>query len=276
MNSPSAAEGIRPGFWGGGEGLHYPDGDIGGGGGAGRADGRAELYYGRGAGVGREARESLLSWLDPGEEERRNRRLFPKDRLNYGLSRALVRYALSLWWRGRHGGGDWEVKPAAWRFAADARGRPEAILPAELAARGAAPPRFSLSHTAAATAVAVAGTGKVGVDLESRRRQVDGLSLARRFLAGCEFRDVAGRSRPGERRDRFLLYWTLKEAYLKALGLGLAGKLSSFAVRPGPGGAVLLYDRERPAGDWRFFTYRLPGGIAAALALEGAGPPPSG
>lgn len=108
---------------------------------------------------------------------------------------------------------------------------------------------LNLSHTDGLVALAVART-PVGIDVEDRERRGRTIELADRFFAPSE--SAALRALPPERqRQRFFDLWTLKEAYIKARGQGLAIPLASFAFDP---------DRD-PLGfspqpgdpiDWRF------------------------
>jgi 4'-phosphopantetheinyl transferase len=66
----------------------------------------------------------------------------------------------------------------------------------------------------------------VGVDVEAGARLGDPLPLARRFFAAREAGELAAAT-PEARRARFLELWVLKEAVLKARGVGLAGQLAS-------------------------------------------------
>ena len=75
----------------------------------------------------------------------------------------------------------------------------------------------SLTHTAGAVAVAVAAEGKVGVDVEVLTRDIDPRDGFRRFFTDAEWTWI----HQAETTARFLRLWTLKEAWSKAIGLGL-------------------------------------------------------
>ncbi len=120
-----------------------------------------------------------------------------------------------------------DLAPAAWRFAAAARGKPYLVAPpCDL--------RFSLSHTRGMIAVAVADDVEIGVDVEAPRGAREPMKLAERFFAPPEI--TALREAPDEdaRRDLFLQFWTLKEAVVKATGEGLARALNGFSVAGAP------------------------------------------
>src|SRR5690606_35000212 len=87
---------------------------------------------------------------------------------------------------------------------------------------------FNLSHTRGMAVLAVTRAGEVGVDVESVQRRVELLALSERYFAASEHRRIAQLSGPAQ-REQFFRVWTLKEAYLKACGLGLRIALDSFA-----------------------------------------------
>lgn len=84
---------------------------------------------------------------------------------------------------------------------------------------------FSVSHSGSLGLIAIAeGVRPVGVDVERIRSDTDFRALAARFLHPDEAAAI------GDDRDAFFRCWTRKEAVVKALGLGLAHPLDSFAV----------------------------------------------
>lgn len=88
--------------------------------------------------------------------------------------------------------------------------------------------RFNLSHSGALTLLAFTRGREVGIDVECEERKIDHVKLAERFFAPAEAAVV----RDGG-RAAFFRIWTRKEAYVKALGLGIAGLgLGSFSVFP--------------------------------------------
>jgi 4'-phosphopantetheinyl transferase len=84
----------------------------------------------------------------------------------------------------------------------------------------------SVSHSAEWAVCAVGGRGAVGVDVEQPRENRQLAEIARGRFAREESDWVAARPSP-----RFYLLWVLKEAYLKALGLGIAGGLDALQCR---------------------------------------------
>jgi 4'-phosphopantetheinyl transferase len=92
-------------------------------------------------------------------------------------------------------------------------------------------PRFSVSHSDAIAVLAVSGDREVGVDVEALRPVRDPDALARRWLPADELEAyLAARGDvPGE---AFLRLWTRREAYLKALGVGISGPEIHASIDP--------------------------------------------
>ena len=91
---------------------------------------------------------------------------------------------------------------------------------------------FSLSHTRGLAACAVGRPYALGIDAEAWRTPAP-IELASRYFAPTEVRLLIARA-PAERPSTFYRLWTLKEAYLKATGQGLAAPLDSFAFSLDP------------------------------------------
>ncbi|HEY4120507.1 MAG TPA: 4'-phosphopantetheinyl transferase superfamily protein [Byssovorax sp.] len=164
-----------------------------------------------------EEAERCAEWealLTDAERERRDRFVVARVRHEYLVTRALARTTLAA-----YAGLD----PRALEFESNAWGRPEIALPE--AARAL---RFNLSNTIGLVAIAVARDIEVGVDVEDTQRRGETVAVAHRFFAESEVRDLGLVPEEG-RRARFFDYWTLKEAYIKARGMGLAIPLEQFA-----------------------------------------------
>jgi 4'-phosphopantetheinyl transferase len=155
--------------------------------------------------------EALLS-----EDERRkcSRFVFEKDQHTCLVTRALVRTVLSRYA---------PVPPERWRFAFNEYGRPAIDEP-----RDERWLRFNVSHTTGLVVCLVARQREVGVDVEDRKRSGQLLEVADRFFSPFEVEALRALPRE-EQLDRFFFYWTLKESYIKARGMGLAIPLSQFS-----------------------------------------------
>ena len=85
-------------------------------------------------------------------------------------------------------------------------------------------PPFSLAHSGGLVVCALAPHGRIGVDVELPRPRDVG-AIAERYFSSEESRWVGAELR------RFLRLWVLKEAYLKALGVGISGGLDTLQCR---------------------------------------------
>lgn len=111
--------------------------------------------------------------------------------------------------------------PAGWTFQEGPRGRPEIASPSTSL-------RFNLAHSGGIVACVMTDGHEAGVDVEDLERRPVERELWHRFCAPSEADDIE-RCAEIDRQRRFLTYWTLKEAYLKARGLGIAVHLADVA-----------------------------------------------
>jgi 4'-phosphopantetheinyl transferase len=180
--------------------------------------------------------------LDAVETRRWQRYRFDKDRHLFLVGHALLRSTLSRYA---------DVDPARWRFRLQEFGRPEVAGP-----QTNLDLRFNLSHTRGLAVVLVTLGTDCGVDVEPADRSVDIESLARRNFADSERTDVLARADEDQRR-RFLEYWTLKESYIKARGVGLALPLTKFTMTVGDR-VTIAFDPaiDDDPEDWQFHLVR--------------------
>ena len=175
-----------------------------------------------------------LAWLQPDERTRFDRYRFDRDRMMFLLGRVMARSLV---------GQALDVAPTAWRWREGAHGRPEIDAPGTTT-------HFNLAHSAGLVACAVARGREVGVDVEDLAREATDAALVRRYCSPEEALDIEGR---GARwRDRFLEYWTLKEAYLKARGVGISVHLSDISFSIGPEGVRVAFVRSLEGADTRW------------------------
>lgn len=128
---------------------------------------------------------------------------------------------------------------------------------------------FNLSHSGHYLACAVAWRRDVGVDVESLASACDAESIAAIYYSPAEQADLA-RLSGAARHARFLYYWTLKEAYLKARGGSLDGQLDAIHFEPHEDGTVMVRDDfDKDADDhWGFTVVSVLPGCQVALCWE--------
>jgi len=151
--------------------------------------------------------------LNDHETARMQRFLFERHRHTYLVAHALVRTTLSHYAA---------LAPDAWRFIFNKHGRPD-IDPAH----GCGTLQFNLTHTNDLAVVAVARSD-VGVDAEDVTRRSSTIRVAEHFFAPDEVTQLHG-MQDAAMTSRFFDFWTLKEAYIKARGMGLALPLHAFS-----------------------------------------------
>ena len=184
--------------------------------------------------------DSYKALLSKDEHERMARLVFDRDQRAFVITRAHVRTMLSRYAA---------VTPTDWRFVENVHGRPEILdRPA-----GTPDLRFNISHTDGLIACAVTIGREVGVDVEHTGRHLTH-DIAGRFFAPDEVADL--RKLPLDDQERvFFDYWTLKEAYIKARGFGLALPLGEFAFKlnpPGPPAITFLPSLDDDPSTWQF------------------------
>lgn len=152
--------------------------------------------------------------LNEEERERQQRFRFQRLRHQYLITRALVRTTLSRYA---------PIAAPHWHFDKNDYGRPEIANSEPLP-----PLRFNLSHADGMIICGVVLQRDIGVDVEDSQRQARTIEIADRFFSAQECHDL--RQLPvAQQPDRFFDYWTLKESYIKARGMGLALPLGQFS-----------------------------------------------
>ena len=196
-----------------------------------------------GLGVPRETVARLLATLSLEERERAARHHFDHERRRFIIARGVLRGVLAHYLG---------TSPSQIGLVRNASGR--STLGPEWAGRL----RFSLTHSADLTLVAIAANADVGVDVERVRVHRDWAEIAHVYFSTAEREHLA--SLPNHRRAvAFIRCWTKNEAFRKALGDSMAS--------PHPAGSSELAE----ARSWSIHTLRPAPGYIGALAIEGSG-----
>jgi 4'-phosphopantetheinyl transferase len=140
--------------------------------------------------------------------------------------------------------------------------------------------KFNMSHANGIVGIAVSRCD-VGVDVELMGRRVKGagneIKLARRYFSDVEVDSIERYSDDEERRKAFIKIWTLKEAYVKAVGRGIGAPpgLKAFGVTVADDQTVSFFPgMNEPGKDLRWhFSLLEPfeGSIAAVCVQSGGG-----
>jgi 4'-phosphopantetheinyl transferase len=204
-------------------------------------------------------------YLDSAEKKRAAAFKFDGDRQHYQAAHNWLRQLLSRYAC---------VPPAEWYFSYNAYGKPFIANPdyTDL--------QFNLSHTKGLIACAIRHDQAVGVDVEGHKVINDLAALCDYSLAERERDYVFSNADSQQQQQRFLTCWTLKEAYIKALGKGLSCPLQQFSITYEQQEWVLRTEQlgsdTTPCQSWYFLSIALPQAFCLALAiptLEGDSPP---
>jgi len=180
--------------------------------------------------------------LSPEEQKRNQRYVFEKDRICHLLTRVFIRKLLAAYLA---------VAPSELQFEENNHGRPALIWP-----DGKSKLNFNLSHAGKMIVCGVVQEGTIGIDVEPIDREVK-IHLASSFFAKIELEELS-KLPPEQQKEHFLRLWTLKEAYIKARGKGLAIALDSFAFYNFEEKGMCFWEQfsEESKGHWSFFSLK--------------------
>lgn len=192
------------------------------------------------------------------DERRREQRFhFRKDRDRFLMTRALVRTALSRYE---------PVDPGEWVFTANAYGRPEI----DVLSMGPVDLCFNVSHTAGLIVLGVTRSRALGIDVENVCARMNPIEAAKQVFSATELATLA--RLPAEHQlDRFFEYWTLKESYIKARGMGVSIPLDKFSIQLEQDGLIDLQITPELCDDprrWQLCQIRMGGAYVLALCAE--------
>lgn len=201
--------------------------------------------------------------LNAQERARERSFYFSEDRKRHVIAHALLRMVLS-----KESGG--AVAPQHWEFTVGSFGKPS------LTGTFASSLSFNLTHADGLAAVAVTREGGIGVDAE----RISGNSATQSDWRGLFSPHEAAAIEalpPAERAARFLEYWTLKEAWVKAVGGGLTFPFERPAFCfTAEQSMELCVEQEKQAERlrWKFWQLRIPEDFVVAVCVERTTPDP--
>ena len=156
----------------------------------------------------------LATFLSIDELARANRFHFPEHKKRFIAARGILRQLL---------GNYMQTSPNKLKFEYGDQGKPRLAT-----SMGNSSLQFNISHSQNYALYGFTYHDPIGVDLEYLREMKDAVKVAKRFFSPREYRMIA--NLPSEQQQRvFFKLWTAKEAYLKAIGTGLA-ELASIEV----------------------------------------------
>lgn len=194
-------------------------------------------------------RAGALDILSADERARSERYAYDPDRDAFIAARAQLRLVLAA---------SAGTTPARLTFASNAYGKPTLVGTAHDL-------RFNVSHTHDLVVCCVTRQHEIGVDVETLG--VPPLEIVERFFSDPEIAAIAALPSDARRRA-FYETWTLKEAFIKARGVGLSMPLNTFAVRIDPPGLLPYGDVTTPDRWWLHRVTSVPN-HALAICVEG-------
>lgn len=202
------------------------------------------------------ALERLLAVLCGEERQRAAKFVFARHKEHFIAARGILRHILARYL---------SKPPSELLFEHNSYGKPS--LRAD--ACGGRPLHFNVSHSGGLALYAFSNDVPVGVDVEQVRQDFATGEIAESFFSPAEVRAFKGLP-SHSKTEAFFNCWTRKEAYIKALGMGLSHPLERFTVSLAPGTpAQLLCDETDPteAARWSLRDLPIDPGYAAALAV---------
>lgn len=173
------------------------------------------------------------SLLDSEEQTKQQRFHFEKDRHQYLITRSCLKILLSRYCQ--------DVQPQQWQFVKNSYGKPY------IANKLPTPLFFNLSHTKGKIVIAVSASDCIGVDIEYQKRDAKIDDLAKTVFSPEE-NDYYNHLPSEEKQPYFFLLWTLKEAFIKALGKGITLPMTDLLYRDGQ---IKLTNQ---SADWQFWS----------------------
>jgi 4'-phosphopantetheinyl transferase len=121
-------------------------------------------------------------------------------------------------------------------------------------------PPISISHTGDFIACCIAGSGDIGIDIETNNEKREVNSVASKFFSAEESAWLD--SQP---KDRFFMLWVLKEAYVKAIGRSIFGGINRLRCTVTPPHINVLGNADRMH---HLCLYRLGGKFLASASSD--------
>ena len=190
------------------------------------------------------------------QETTRYRRFhFPADSHHYLIAHTLLRHTLSKYA---------DISPAGWTFSHGKHGRPEISNPNMAALR------FNLTHTAGLVGCVVTLDNDCGIDAELISDRHNPAGVAERMFSAGECLEMQ-QLKDAAQLDYFFTRWTLREAYVKARGIGISFPTRKLQFRVDDKAGVTVKfeaDLQENERDWCFYLLRPTPEHLAAIAVR--------
>ena len=195
--------------------------------------------------------ETYFRCLSGDERSRADRFRFPDDRRRYIVARGTLRHLL---------GKQFDRPPQTIEFCYGKYGKPSVVSDND----GSCNFHFNVSHSGELALCALGRRHRVGIDIEKLKpiQRLD--SMMERCLSDKEIAQVGDETNSTR---AFLQRWTCKEAYLKAIGVGLSQPMKTIEVEISP--FKLVYVPKDCEGGWYLHPIKVPDEYVSALVTEG-------
>jgi 4'-phosphopantetheinyl transferase len=201
--------------------------------------------------------EQLRHLLSADERVRADRFHFRSDSNRFTVARAFLRITLGKYLR---------TDPGDIEFDYSKYGKP-CLAPF---ANESTQLKFNLAHSGNRALYAFTRGREIGIDLERITPQLAVEGIARRFFSTTEVKLLEAVA-PHVRTQAFFNCWTLKEAFVKAKGVGISLPLNQFDVTFAPFAPVVLLRtrwNEAEALRWSLQTIDAGADYVGAIAVE--------
>lgn len=192
--------------------------------------------------------------LDPAEQERASRFHFEQDRRSYSTTRGTLRILLGKYL---------QLDPRKLTFEYSEHGKP--FLPSHPHLQ------FNASHSGNYSLIAVTHDYSLGVDIEQHKKDIDAEGIIQRYFTPAEIKSY--QTIPdADKLKAFYKGWTCKEAFLKAVGAGLANSLRDIEVDldpHSPAAIIAINNLALQNQFWSLYQLEVPENYSAALVCNG-------
>ena len=198
--------------------------------------------------------QSRLGLLSADELQRANRFIFQQHRERFVAARAALRCILA---------GYLQIDASTLRFGYASHGKPYIPLP-----DNPHDLRFNLSHSGGVALLALAVGIEVGVDIERIQTDFLYLEIAQQFFTAVEYAALSATDSV-QQCETFFKYWTHKEAFIKATGVGLSLPPQQLEVSLQPDTPCQLLHAACPPPDHVLLALTPCAGHVGAVAVMG-------
>jgi 4'-phosphopantetheinyl transferase len=205
-----------------------------------------------------ESKLSKFSCLISSDEKLRQKQfIFQNDRRNFTITRGVLRTILGTYLN---------REPSNIIFHYSNRGKPRIQNDNHKPSLF-----FSVSHSKDFALYALSRNSEIGIDIENIRDLTEMDLIVEHFFSERE-KSIYQKLSESKKREAFFLCWTRKEAYLKAIGVGLYQPLSTFEVSIIPGDPVRLVSINNNtllASNWTTYNLKIHVDYASACVIKG-------